>query len=455
MTEEPYVPHPIDTSHIKLDELRPLLEKLARNAHEVWAQKRIEDGWTLGPRRDDAKRKHPCLIPYDELPDSEKEYDRALVNQTLKTTLALKYRIVKLETRPAQKLPRDDSPHDDMDDSADISKYSKEVEAGHQQFLPLLKALLLCRELIFPEFQTADQQAKNYRKEYQGTSQAAVWFGVIAIFLGLYETVFPNWSPVWVEYLEFSFALLCMASILVGVLRKPKEHWLLARYRAENLRLLKFKTLMDTRVWCDDSGETDRSGEVPSDHVREQVVAKILTLRAMVYEDVEERTVDGVVPDVSDIQCSETSPKSLQEIIKYYCDKRIRAQMYYLAEAGKNDGAGPHLVMSIIFFLSFGCILLHSGLDLLAYSGIEVLITAAVLGPAVVAGIKTYLASREFARNALRHRATLHSLQALNEDMVKAASLSEKFRIARSCELILEFDSSEFMRLLREVEWYG
>jgi hypothetical protein len=95
MAEQAYVPHPIDTSHIKLDDLKPLLENLARNAHEVWAQKRIEDGWTLGPQRDDAQRKHPCLVPYDELPESEKEYDRELVNQTLKTILALGYQIVK------------------------------------------------------------------------------------------------------------------------------------------------------------------------------------------------------------------------------------------------------------------------------------------------------------------------------------------------------------------------
>jgi hypothetical protein len=85
----------------------------------------------------------------------------------------------------------------------------------------------------------------------------------------------------------------------------------------------------------------------------------------------------------------------------------------------------------------------------------RVLVAIAVLGPAFVAGIKTYRASREFERNALRHRATLHSLESLNQEMSKARNLSRKFRIARSCELILEFDSSEFMRLLREVEWYG
>jgi hypothetical protein len=83
------------------------------------------------------------------------------------------------------------------------------------------------------------------------------------------------------------------------------------------------------------------------------------------------------------------------------------------------------------------------------------LVLGAALLPALVAGIRTYRASREFERNALRHRATLHSLEGLNVEMGKAKNLARKFRIARSCELILEFDSCEFMRLLREVEWYG
>lgn len=71
----------------------PLIEDMARNVHEVWAQNRIDDGWTYGPVRDDAKKNHPCLIPYDELPESEKEYDRATSQETLKLILKLGFRI--------------------------------------------------------------------------------------------------------------------------------------------------------------------------------------------------------------------------------------------------------------------------------------------------------------------------------------------------------------------------
>jgi RyR domain len=95
MPDQPYIPHPVDTSKVTLAGVDPLFEDLARNAHEIWAQKRMQDGWVYGPQRDDAMRTHPCLVPYDQLPESEKEYDRVMVNETLKTILALGYHIVK------------------------------------------------------------------------------------------------------------------------------------------------------------------------------------------------------------------------------------------------------------------------------------------------------------------------------------------------------------------------
>lgn len=73
--------------------LLPLLERLTANAHDVWAAQRIREGWTYGPVRDNANRPHPCLVPYEELPDSETEYDRNSVRQTLRAILALGYRI--------------------------------------------------------------------------------------------------------------------------------------------------------------------------------------------------------------------------------------------------------------------------------------------------------------------------------------------------------------------------
>ncbi|HJT75799.1 MAG TPA: RyR domain-containing protein, partial [Gemmataceae bacterium] len=65
--------------------------------HDVWARQRLADGWRHGPRRDDARKEHPCLVPYDELPDAEKQYDRNAAVQVLRAVHALGYQI----TRPA------------------------------------------------------------------------------------------------------------------------------------------------------------------------------------------------------------------------------------------------------------------------------------------------------------------------------------------------------------------
>ncbi len=91
-----YQPKPLDTSTVALPEdLVALTEYLAENAHDIWAAQRMADGWQYGPQRDDARKLHPCLVPYSDLPDSEKQYDRSAAMETLKAILVLGYRVEK------------------------------------------------------------------------------------------------------------------------------------------------------------------------------------------------------------------------------------------------------------------------------------------------------------------------------------------------------------------------
>ena len=76
-----------------------LREAIAENAHDVWADARIKEGWTFGPERDDVNKKHPDIIPYSALPDSEKEYDRIMAFDTIKLVKKLGYKIVKLNSK--------------------------------------------------------------------------------------------------------------------------------------------------------------------------------------------------------------------------------------------------------------------------------------------------------------------------------------------------------------------
>lgn len=95
-----YEPHPIDVDKIPLDgDLEELQEAIAENAHDVWAEARIKEGWTYGEKRDDTNKKHPDLVPYTALPDSEKEYDRIMAFNTIKLVKKLGFDIVKRNDR--------------------------------------------------------------------------------------------------------------------------------------------------------------------------------------------------------------------------------------------------------------------------------------------------------------------------------------------------------------------
>lgn len=91
-----YIPQPVDTSRVELSEdLLELAEKMAENVHDVWAKTRIEQGWTYGSERNDAEKKHPCLVPYDQLPEEEKVYDRNTSLETLRFIVAEGFEIVR------------------------------------------------------------------------------------------------------------------------------------------------------------------------------------------------------------------------------------------------------------------------------------------------------------------------------------------------------------------------
>lgn len=91
-----YIPVPVDTTGVALnEEILELTERIAENVHEVWAKERMAEGWRYGKKKDSKRKTTPCLIPYSELPDSEKEYDRKTALETLKLILSLGFDIVK------------------------------------------------------------------------------------------------------------------------------------------------------------------------------------------------------------------------------------------------------------------------------------------------------------------------------------------------------------------------
>lgn len=92
-----YIPNPVNTKSVDLPkDLEPLVEEMSKNVHEVWAATRLSQGWTYGEKRNDAEMKHPCLVPYEELSEEEKEYDRNTSVETIKLILKLGFKIMPI-----------------------------------------------------------------------------------------------------------------------------------------------------------------------------------------------------------------------------------------------------------------------------------------------------------------------------------------------------------------------
>jgi len=90
-----YNPQPINVEDINLDaNLEDLTEAIAENAHDIWARARMDEGWTYGTVRNDKLKQHPDLIPYSQLSDNEKEYDRLMAMNTLRLVRRLGFDII-------------------------------------------------------------------------------------------------------------------------------------------------------------------------------------------------------------------------------------------------------------------------------------------------------------------------------------------------------------------------
>jgi len=96
MTPWDYNPNPIDVSDVVMSpELLLLVESLAENVHDTWARARFNAGWKWGHVRSDEQRTNPCLVPYAELPEEEKEYDRNTAMSTIKVIKKLGFEITR------------------------------------------------------------------------------------------------------------------------------------------------------------------------------------------------------------------------------------------------------------------------------------------------------------------------------------------------------------------------
>ena len=217
-----YQPRPMDTSGVELaPEIRALAERLAENAHDVWAERRMAEGRGARPDGDGERREDPRFVPFAELSEAEKDFDRRTALEPIRVLQALGWRFVPPE--------REEVPtHPD----------------------PIALARATWEEQVRPAFEEADRRAKSHQSTHILYTAFAALFGTTAVLLAIFQL----WSPAarFTQTGEVAAALIALVSVALGVISLRLPGWLLYRFKAERLRSMEFRLLADRDIWSGD-----------------------------------------------------------------------------------------------------------------------------------------------------------------------------------------------------------
>jgi hypothetical protein len=360
--------------------------------------------------------------------------------------------------------PRDDDMHDPKDRGAPF---------------PLGAFLTLCdpcaespdvQPCLRKDFDAADESAMRAQTKYRWAVGTAAILGLIALLIGLGQRIrLPEasggtkstnpWLPV-----EFAYTLLALIFVLVAILTGKQAHWLSERFRAERLRLLKFKLLIDPKLWH--AGLRDLASQ------RNQVETGRRTIADQSPEKLDAVKLSDAMPDLpATDDCLAVEVPALQRLLEYYRRKRLGAQLeYFEGRMGQKNALANSRLPPLFFFVGIALVLCNDILEW-ATKGAEnhrielTILTLALASFAVPMGwsaIRTVRGAHEFSRNAARSHARHAALAELSHSLdVATAGPPERwdrpmiFGYLYWCEGILASDQHEWIRLMRDAEWYG
>ena len=424
------------------DSLEELGERLAENTHDVWARQRLADGWRYGPTRDDAKKTHPSLVPYAELPESEKEYDRRTSQETLRAILKLRYRLVAPPVGG-----------DEMHDKTDAVRPER-----------LEDYLLACADVLVEPFEEADAAALKQQTHHRDTTRTAATALsaaiIVAAIMAALEPVLDRPSTIAGLAFEALFALIALLAVIVGYVRYSRDGWLLERARAEQIRLLKFRAFGDAGFWCGPTAEPRCDSRAPPEGPGSAPTAAAGL--AMISEG------GATAPAEPPKDCVGLEPALWEAVRDYYRRRRLGVQRDYFetrAERRRGRWYDNERILPVVFFASLTFVVVHVVLGFAevdwtgkdgagSYGSILFAALAAIL-PAAWAGVRTYKQANEFLRNRSRARARRAELDALAERVDGAPDPLSGFAAISLCEYVLALDQAEWLRVMRDAEWYG
>lgn len=446
MDPSEYKPQPVDTSTIELDAgLRANVEALARNNHEVWARARTAEGWKYGPERNDARKEHPGLVPYEQLSEAEKEIDRGTVLQTLKAAAVLGFDIRRDGAAPTTVCDEAEVSEDD------IARWPPWPPGISGQ---VISALDRVQEKITQIYQCSDEAAGTSLLWHRVIAVLVALLGMGAVIVAICELYLDLKIAVWVEVL---LAFLALVAVIVGLRGVFMKKWLEQRHRAERCRFLKFDCLLEVAV----------AGRDPNQLLR--IANKFDELAdgiRRVKEDGMERWLgkEAVLQKPPAASHSAVVSEDVRSLAENYRRTRLEVQsQYFFKQAGKNlrwnwqSRQYPAILFAFSIFFAFAHFVLHWWSNLDAVGRAFTLLAAGF--PVIGAAVRALRGISEFSRNNLRFSAKYHALEDLIGELEREMAGNPKAQdivlLLWKSEQVLEGEHREWLRLMMETEWIG
>jgi len=467
MPKPSYVPKPIDTSHVVLSpDLRALTERLAENSHEIWAVGRLAQGWRHGPSRDDAQKLHPDLVPYAELSDSEKDFDRRTAMGSIQAILALGYRIEAPLARQADAAGAtnpdavrhwigalEEAAHDgarskdfDVDDGP-------ELEGLDPRLCPTTHAALVeLNRILVPAWREVDARAIRNQTRHRSIAAAAIGFGTVATLAAILQLMAGHFGVEGARVagilgqIEIATLSATALAIVAGIVGSIHHGWLAQRQAAERLRSLKFASLSWPELWSD----------LPA--WKTLLAAEVGRLRVLDKSGAHHWVdVESVEPPAPEPPCCVASPSDLAACAALFRVKRLGFQReYFRRQANRNRRrswiAGRWVGLSLSL-ATFVVVALH-GSHLLREPYEVMAIALAAILPVIGFGLRAWVAAFEVARS----RALFDAKAGAIEDFIErhrhaTVTLDHLVRDIARGEAFLVAEHREWYRLQREAEW--
>lgn len=348
---------------------------------------------------------------------------------------------------------------------------------------PLGEYLRLCRDHLSKPFEEADREAVSSQRWHRRITGAAAAFGGAALVLAAVYISFHGALPTSTVLVEAVLAGIATLFVLAGMIRGWHGDWLLRRYQAEQLRLAKFRYLVDPEFWSEGGPSAIRK--------RDQFLHEIERIRTIEEKELDALAADESIPSLPSEAACNAIPDALRlEILAYYRRRRLESQLAYFSSSGRRKPRwyqSPAL-LPFIFFASIVGVVLHAWAERATESEkrhespvLRALPEAGAAGkqgehtapggpieslghvalalslglPGAWAGIRTWRTANEFGRNHSRSLARFRSLSKIADRLSPSVAAVEVFADLGLSEHILESDQGEWLRLMREAEWYG